>query len=251
MGFGLILFQSCSKEEVKDTEDFTYGAVKDVDGNVYKTITIDLSSGGSKGSEAAKAETQTWMAENLKTTKYSNGDLIGTTDPATKDIWKKELMPKYQWAYEGNEENAQIYGRLYTWYTVDDIRNICPTGWHVPTNEEWTSLIDYLGGYWYAGGKVKEAGTTHWESPNTGATNAIGFTALPGGARWSEGSTFASLGIQAFFWTATLSRADYIYPEEGWTFAFFCDLGSQTRNFRIGGESRADTGYSVRCIKDN
>jgi uncharacterized protein (TIGR02145 family) len=193
-----------------------------------------------------KAVTQTWMAENLKTTKYSNGDLIETTTPATKDIYN-ELMPKYQWAYEGNEINVDTYGRLYTWYTVTDIRNICPTGWHVPTKEEWTSLIDYLGGYWDAGGKLKEAGTTHWLSPNTGATNSIGFTALPGGWRWDESSTFTNINEVGCCWTATedLMSSQYI-PGAFW-FAFYYS----SKNCGASGTSSKRVGLSVRCIKDN
>ncbi len=89
--------------------------------------------------------TQIWMAENLKTTKYSNGDLIGTTTPATLDI-TGESTPKYQWAYNGNESIVTTYGRLYTWFAVTDSRNVCPVGWHVPTDPEWTVLTDYLGG---------------------------------------------------------------------------------------------------------
>jgi uncharacterized protein (TIGR02145 family) len=146
--------------------------VKDIDGNVYKTVTIG---------------TQVWMGENLKTTKYRNGDLIRTTIPATKGI-ESEPTAKYQWAYDGNESNVATYGRLYTWYAVTDKRNVCPTGWHVPTDIEWTTLTTYLGGVRVAGGKLKETGTTHWQYPNTGATNETGFTALPSGYRDSDGT---------------------------------------------------------------
>ena len=113
-------------------------SVKDIDGNVYRTITIG---------------TQVWMAENLKTTKYRNGDLIGTTTPATLVI-EGESTPKYQWAYDGNESNVATYGRLYTWYVATDSRNVCPIGWHVPTDAEWTTLTDYLikNGYGYGDG---------------------------------------------------------------------------------------------------
>ena len=124
------------------------GTVPDIDGNVYNTVTIG---------------TQVWMAENLKTTKYRNGDLIGTTTPATLDI-SGESYTKYQWAYDGNESNVATYGRLYTWYAVTDTRNVCPTGWHVPTDAEWTTLTTFLGGESVAGGKLKETGTTHWAS---------------------------------------------------------------------------------------
>lgn len=103
-------------------------SVKDIDGNAYRTITIG---------------TQVWMAENLKTTRYRNGDLIETTTPATLDI-EGERTPEYQWAYDGNESNVATYGRLYTWYVATDSRNVCPTGWHVPSDDEWIVLTDYL-----------------------------------------------------------------------------------------------------------
>ena len=113
-------------------------SVKDIDGNAYRTITIG---------------TQVWIVENLKTTKYCNGDLIGTTTPATLNI-EDESTPKYQWAYDGNESNVATHGRLYTWYVATDSRNVCPVGWHVPSDAEWTTLTDYLirNGYGYGMG---------------------------------------------------------------------------------------------------
>ncbi|MFZ3064200.1 MAG: fibrobacter succinogenes major paralogous domain-containing protein, partial [Nitrospirota bacterium] len=131
--------------------------VTDIDGNVYNTVTIGA---------------QVWMKENLKATKYRNSEDIPTT---IADI-SGETSPKYQWAYGGNINNAAVYGRLYTWYAATDSRGLCPTGWHVPTNAEWTTLTDYLGTD--PGGKMKEAGTAHWTTPNTGADNSSGFTAL-------------------------------------------------------------------------
>jgi uncharacterized protein (TIGR02145 family) len=146
--------------------------VTDIDGNIYNTVIIG---------------TQVWMAENLKTTKFRNGELISTTFPATLTI-SGESTPKYQWAYDGDESNAAIYGRLYTWYAVSDNRNICPTGWHVGSDTEWAVLINYLGGAAVAGSKLKEVGTIHWLEPNTDATNVSGFTALPGGLRNKNGN---------------------------------------------------------------
>src|SRR5688500_14669040 len=137
VGVFLILVSSCKK----DNE--TPATVTDIEGNVYHTVTIG---------------TQVWMAENLKTTKYRNGDLIGTTIPATLDI-SSESAPKYQWAYNGEESIVATYGRLYTWYAVTDSRNVCPTGWHVPSDAEWTTLTTYLGGESVAGDKLKENGT--------------------------------------------------------------------------------------------
>jgi uncharacterized protein (TIGR02145 family) len=256
MGFALIPFGSCTKEEAKDPENFTYGAVKDVDGNVYKTIKIDFSSGGSKGSEAAKAVTQTWMVENLKTTRFSNGDLIETTTPATLDIsiYLQDYFA-YQWAYGGNESNVDAYGRLYTWIASMDIRNICPDGWHVPTKYEWSQLAEYLGGKFVedwegmgswgnnVGGKLKEAGTTHWISPNKEATNSIGFTALPGGLRSSmDGLNFQAISYMGLWWSSTedLNRA-YRWA---WTYSMSYSNGW------LGVVARhVNEGLSVRCMQ--
>ena len=161
------------------------GTIMDVEENVYKTIKIG---------------DQVWMAENLKTTYYANGDTIPDGTGAG-DI-HGETDPEYWFAYNDNLDNVSTYGRLYTWYTVTDSRNVCPDGWHVSTDAEWTILIDYLGGTSVAGGKLKETGTTHWTSPNTGATNESGFTVLPASIR-SYNGTFNNLGNKAGFWSAT------------------------------------------------
>jgi len=197
--------------------------VKDIDGNVYKTITIG---------------TQVWMAENLKTNKYLDGDLIETTTPVTLDI-ENDTIPKYQWANGGNENNVATYGRLYTWYTVSDNRNICPTGWHVPSDAEWTTLTTYLGGEKVAGGKLKEAGTTHWTTPNTGATNESGFTALPSGYRDYNGS-FALVTKDGYWWSSTESS---IY------LAYYRSMYNNT-NFVSRNDTDKQSGYSVRCLRD-
>ncbi len=217
MGLVLILTNSCKKSDKTNTE------VTDKDGNVYKIVTIG---------------TQVWMAENLKTTKYRNGDLIGTTTPATLDI-HLESTPKYQWAYDGNESNVSTYGRLYTWYAVTDSRNVCPTGWHLPNNTEWTTLTTYLGGESVAGGKLKETGTTHWISPNTGATNETGFTALPGGGRDSYGGSF-DVGRNGGWW----SSIDYNTNS-----AWYLYLYNDDNNVNRPSDSKGN-GYSVRCLKD-
>jgi uncharacterized protein (TIGR02145 family) len=197
--------------------------VLDIDGNSYNTVKIG---------------TQVWMAENLKTTKYRNGDLIGTTTPATIDI-SGESSPKYQWATNNNESNVAAYGRLYTWYAATDSRNICPTGWHLPTVAEWTTLSSYLGGESVAGGKLKETGTTHWISPNTGATNESGFTALPGGYRDNFG-TFSLFGYTGNWWSSTeYSASDANYRSLPYDF-------SNVRNSYYGKRG----GFSVRCLHD-
>jgi uncharacterized protein (TIGR02145 family) len=199
------------------------GTATDIDGNVYNTVTIG---------------TQTWMTENLKTTKYGNGDLIGTTTPATLDI-SGESTPEYQWAYEGNEGKVSTYGRLYTWFAVTDTRNVCPTGWHVPTDVEWTTMTTFLGGDVVAGGKLKETGTTHWTTPNEGATNETGFTALAGGWRPSNG-VFTDFGNFGGWWSTT---------ERSTTDAYNRYASYKAGDFYKEGDGK-QSGIGVRCLKD-
>ena len=196
--------------------------VSDIDGNVYKTLTIG---------------TQTWMAENLKTTKYRNGDKIGTTSPATKDI-RNEISPQYQWAYDGKENNADTYGRLYTWYTVTDSRGVCPIGWHVPTDAEWSTLTTFLGGEIVAYGKLKETGETHWIKYDTGSNETF-FTALPGGLRNGSG-TFVDIGSRGNWW----SSAEY-GTSDAWYRLMDYNFSSVYRYLLL-----KRNGISVRCIKN-
>lgn len=198
------------------------GQITDIDGNNYLTVKIG---------------TQTWMAENLKTTKYRNGDIIGTTSPADLFI-KTEITPKYQWAYAGNEANVTTYGRLYTWYAATDSRQICPIGWHIPTYSEFTILTTYLGGENISGGKLKEAGTSHWVSPNVLATNSSGFTALPGGYRSDYGS-FNMIGWEGHWWSSTIER-EYANGFYIFNIDSFAAITIFNKSF----------GYSVRCVKD-
>jgi uncharacterized protein (TIGR02145 family) len=132
-GLLLIFNYGCKKA----VDKVSTNQLTDKDGNIYNSVTIG---------------TQMWITENLKTTKYSNGDAIPTT---TLDI-SLESTPKYQWAYGDDSTNIATYGRLYTWYAVIDSRNICPTGWHVPTDAEWETLKTNLGGDTIAGGKLKQ-----------------------------------------------------------------------------------------------
>jgi len=197
--------------------------VRDIDGNFYKTIKIG---------------TQVWMAENLKTTKYRNGDSIGTTHPATFDI-SGENTPKYHWAYDGNERNVENYGRLYTWYAVTDSRNVCPTGLHIPTEEEWTTLTSYLGGESVAGGKLRETGTIHWKNPNTGATNESGFGARPGGYRYGNG-TFFDIGGTGNWWSST-----EVSGTNAWCYTIYNYQKNVYKHY-----IKKTTDLSVRCVMD-
>ena len=214
-----ILSISCSKKNITDPN--IYGTVTDVDGNIYKTVTIG---------------TQTWMAENLKTTKYRNGDLIETT--LANDL-SGESTPKYQVVYDRDEKNVAIYGRLYTWHAVTDTRSIAPTGWHVPNYREWVMLMDFLGGETRAGGQLKAKGITLWESPNLGASNSTGFSALPGGY-WSGG--FYQKGVTGNWWS--VATPDYTTVS-----AYFFGLGYGFNGVTIW-DYHMDYGLSVRCVKD-
>jgi uncharacterized protein (TIGR02145 family) len=185
-GQDILVSPSASTTAVK----ITYGKVKDIDGNVYKTVKIGK---------------QTWMAENLKTTKLNNGTPIsfyGSDGELTESP-----TPRYCW-FGYDASNRATYGALYNWHAVNTGR-LCPQGWHVPSDAEWTTLTNYLGGAEIAGDKLREAGQTHWENNGingTNATNAFGFTALPGGAHiWSVGITnyFWGLRIEGYWWTST------------------------------------------------
>ncbi len=199
-------------------------AVTDIDGNVYDTVRIGA---------------QTWMVQNLRVTHYRNGDTI----PHRKDNtqWCNFISGAYC-NYSNDVDKGAVYGRLYNWYAVNDPRKIAPEGWHVATDAEWQALCDYLGGLTVAGGKLKEAGLTHWETPNTAASNESGFTGLPAGTRFGEYGipgygTFTRINKTAEWWTADEQRS--------WGISF--DSGELIHNT----DSRWTDGFSVRCIKDN
>ena len=154
-------------------------------------------------------------------------------------IWMTENLnykTSNSWWYDNSSANGDVYGRLYTY---DAALTACPDGWHLPSDAEWTVLTDYLGGKSVAGGKMKEAGTAHWSSPNTGATNSSGFTALPGGYRYGSGS-FSNLGDYGLWWSST---------EGSGSSAWYRGLhygGGQV--YRI--DDNKPYGFSVRCLKD-
>jgi uncharacterized protein (TIGR02145 family) len=201
--------------------------IKDVDGNVYKTVTIG---------------TQTWMAENLKTSKYNDGTSISNV----KDYVEWNKLTTGAWCYYDNvASNNAKYGKLYNWYAVSKTsngnKNVCPTGWHVPTDAEWTVLTDYLGGESVAGGKMKEVGTSSWYSPNTDATNTSLFTALPGGRFRLIGTAEDEVsGLCGYWWSSTESSA--YYP-------WYRGLSSGDGSADVEDGSKKD-GLSVRCLRD-
>jgi uncharacterized protein (TIGR02145 family) len=187
---------------------------------------------------------QEWMSENLKTIVYSNGDAIVNLNDL--NTWQNSTAGAYT-IYENNIQNANIYGNLYNFYAVSDSRNICPTGWHVPNDSEWSSLINYLdpsanGGIDlnYAGGKLKSVGTSLWSSPNTGADNESGFSALPAGQLGFNGPfSFNLINNFAFFWTSSDNG------NGGWSRS----LSSGSTMIQRANKEK-NHGFSVRCIKD-
>ncbi len=200
--------------------------VTDIEGNVYNTITIGP---------------QVWMKENLKVTKYNDGtDIPWITD---NTAWSTLNTPGYCWFNNDILTYKNLYGALYNWYTVNITtngnKNICPVGWHVPTDADLTYLKDYLGGTSIAGGKLKETGISHWNDPNTGADNSSKFTALPGGYRHSN-ATFNSTGITGNFWSSTEHLGSY---------GIYWYLQNNITDF-IGTFATKELGVSVRCIKD-
>jgi uncharacterized protein (TIGR02145 family) len=216
LGLPILLNHSCKKD---DNPPLT-----DQDGNVYTSVKIG---------------TQVWMVENLKTTKYRNGDLIGTTSPATLDI-TAEATPKYQWAYEGNEDDVATYGRLYTWFAAADPRGICPIGWHVPSDAEWDTLITFVGGEINAFEKLIETGSTHWQRSYAGVTNSSGFTALPGGLRQPYGG-FGGRSYDGIWWSSTMATpatSSYLYISINNFMDALMEQGSPS------------LGFSVRCLRD-
>jgi uncharacterized protein (TIGR02145 family) len=187
----------------------------DIDGNNYTSVILG---------------SQEWMGENLKTTRFCNGDLLLNIE--NNNDWIVESTAA--WCnFNNNSSYAEIYGKLYNRFSVTDARNVCPCGWHVPSLSEWNVLFSYLGGSQLAGAKMKSTGTTYWNSPNTGATNESRFSALPGGFRRSDLGSFSNIGIAAHWWCATASF--YIYNS----------YDGVTNN---GAEN--NKGYSIRCIKD-
>lgn len=206
-------------------EEWVNNSVTDIDGNVYSTVTIG---------------TQTWMAENLKTTRYRNGDQIPNV---TSDYqWGNLYSGAYCW-YDNNIANKDVYGALYNAYVVKDNRNIAPQGWHVPSKEELMTLINYLGGDSLAGGKMKVKGTAYWDSPNADATNTSGFNALPGGYRQRGTGIFMYKGTNAYFRTSTEEFGSGY--DSAWHFMLFSQSAFASPTY-----AEKTFGFSIRCIKD-
>ena len=175
--------------------------------------------------------TQIWTSKNLDVSTYRNGDPI----PQVTDFIQWQYLTTGAWCYYNNDDaNGPIYGKLYNWYAVNDQRGLAPSGWHVSSNAEWSTLFSYLGNISTSGGKLKETGTSHWNSPNTGATNSTGFTGLPGGYRDDAGS-FSTPNTTTIWWTSTQGYGRQLNYNSAGSVIFGASLVS---------------GFSVRLIKD-
>ncbi len=212
--------------------DLTYGSLSDIEGNTYKTIEIG---------------NQTWMAENLKTSKYNDGTDIPNI--ISQQEWINLTTPGYCWYLNNESKYKATYGGLYNWYTVKTGK-LCPTGWHVPNLEDWATLFSYLGGDEIAVGKTRESGTTHWITTNLEVNNSSGFTALPGGTRdgfiyepYPSLDYFINLGYAGDFWSVDEERDLFDrYIGSSWYFYYDNSGGNWAHE--------KPAGLSVRCVKD-
>jgi uncharacterized protein (TIGR02145 family) len=187
---------------------------------------------------SVKIGDQEWQMKNLDVDRFRNGDPI--PHAITDEEWKAAgERGEPAWCYDDNDaENGKIYGKLYNWYAVNDVRGLAPEGWHIPTDGEWTTLTNHLGGEDIAGGKMKATGTVYWNSPNEGATNESGFSVLPGSSRDSGGSF--NIGSFAVFWSAT----------ESGNYAWHRNLFSSSGDVYRAGYGYKSSGASVRCLRD-
>jgi uncharacterized protein (TIGR02145 family) len=208
----------------------TSDGLTDITGNGYKIVTIG---------------NQTWMAENLKTTKFNDNTPIPLV--ADSAAWAQAETPAYCWLHNNEEKYKNTYGALYNWHAVGPGK-LCPYGWHVPNNEDWGELESFLTGNEgnnNVGGMLKETGTVHWASPNEGATNETGFTALPGGARSDDGSfnefVLGNVGNNGNWWSSA------IIEDNG---SSWVSLSDNSGGFGQGGGTSRGYGISVRCVKD-
>jgi len=190
---------------------------------VYPVATMNI--------RAVKICNQTWMVKNLDVDHYRNGDKI----PEVKDSAKWTKLTTGAWCYYKNDPAyGAVYGKLYNWFAVNDPRGLAPLGWHIPSVTEFKVLTDCLGGDSIAGGKMKESGTTHWNSPNNFATNSSGFTGLPGGSRNFD-AIFNVIGDVGVLWSSSYNWTYYLHKYNGKLFKF---------------SDNKRTGFTVRCIKD-
>jgi len=249
--FGIVtittLLLSCTPDNPNPNgnggQTYTQGTpITDIDGNTYPTIISDCG--------------QTWTAKNLNVSKYRNGDIIPQVTDST--TWRN--LTTGAWCYyNNNANNGSIYGKIYNWYALNDARGLAPQGWHVPTDAEWSNLIrciDPNADISYssyiqstsAGGAMKETGTSHWLSPNTGASNSAGFFGLPGGFRDGTGGStttilsFGGIGENTIFWSKTVDPSDPQIVWCRWLSHFTSSIG-RDRYYKKDGSY-------VRLVKD-
>jgi len=206
--------------QIKLTTNTASTTISDIEGNIYNTVSIG---------------NQIWMASNLSTSRYRNGAYIPYI--LNSNQWASTKTPALSF-YNHDNNFETNYGKQYNWYAVTDAQGLCPIGWHIPTNNEWTILSDFLGGLNLAGGRMKATGTQYWSFPSNGS-NSSGFTGLPGGFRNVDG-TFGILGYNGFWWSAT---------EENEQRAINRSI-IYTDNLLSAGSSSKNQGFSVRCLKD-
>ena len=223
VNFAFASQHSCGAEGIHNP-NLTYGNMTDQEGNEYKTIVIG---------------NQEWMAENLKTSIYRNGEAIATN--LSNAEWENTINTQIgAWAFYNNDSLYDCpYGKLYNWFAVADPRHVCPTGWHEPTDGEWTILIEYLGGGSVAGGKMKSTGTQYWFEPNQDATNESGFSALSGGNRFVNGD-FDEFGYYGEYWSSS----------EGGPFGAWQRTVDYNSGVAYQGNGSLQGGILVRCLRD-
>lgn len=208
MGFIISFSNSCKKDN---------NILTDIDGNVFQSVIIG---------------TQEWMVQNLKTTRFNDGiDIPLVTD---NTAWSNLSSSGYCWYNNDETANKEDYGALYNYYAVKSGK-LCPAGWHVAADSDWTALLTYFGDY-HVADLMKETGTLHWLSGTTSATNESGFTALPGGSRLADG-TFSLLGEEGIWWSDSESAANFWYIY-------------YNNNLLTPNSTSYKSGFSVRCVKN-
>jgi uncharacterized protein (TIGR02145 family) len=244
IALGLLSVPGCRKDDEPapssqttvifvDTVAVPPDAVADIDGNIYSTVVIG---------------SQRWMSENLRTSFYANGDPIPYVPGETQ--WASLITGAWS-NYDTDAAYDTHYGKLYNWYTVVDPRNVCPTGWHIPTDADWMELeqtlgvpvsdldhIGFRGAAANAGGQLKAV--MLWDAPNTGANDSTGFSAFPGGVRATDGTVFNFIGSAGWWWSASEQDADHAWLRQLWS-----NNAAINRNTGLKGN-----GCSVRCVED-
>jgi uncharacterized protein (TIGR02145 family) len=216
-------FKTLGDSPIIFNPNLTYGTVSDIDGNAYKTIEIG---------------TQVWMAENFRVTKNNDNSPIALV---TNNVaWGALSTPGYCWYNNDSSTYKTLYGAMYNWYEVNTGK-LCPTGWHVPSDEEWSILITFIGGEIGAADKLRETGITHWKSSNPAVTNIYGFTALPSSYRTNIGA-YHPLGDAGSWWTTTT-------PANIPSRAFYRMILVNDSNLPKDNDVKT-IGFSVRCVKD-